>query len=86
MRVCHLVHGKAQLAGNGHSLMSKALFKSCNPAVAYRLIGGVWMFHYTSISKAETLIQSTKIDALSPRIDTLVAGHTLQDSSLWIKA
>jgi len=33
MRVCHLVHGKAQLAGNGHSLMSKALFKSCNAAV-----------------------------------------------------
>jgi len=33
MRVCHLVHGKAQLAGNGHSLMSKALFKSCNASV-----------------------------------------------------
>jgi len=28
-----LVHGKAQLAGNGHSLMSKALFKSCNASV-----------------------------------------------------
>jgi len=29
----HLVNGKAQLAGTGHSYMNKALFKSCNAAV-----------------------------------------------------
>ena len=57
MRVFHFGHSKTQLAGNGHSLVSKALFKSCNAAVAKRTQNPRNGSLYVFCNRASTMIR-----------------------------